>query len=385
MRDEAHAQAFTVAKAARLDILQDIRGGLLDAMEQGQTLATFEKNLKPLLQAKGWWGQDVVIDPDTLDAQLVQLGSSRRLKTIYQTNLQSAYMAGRHKRQMQSGAFRYLMYVAVMDGRTRPSHAALNGKVFAKDDPVWDSHYPPNGFNCRCRTRALTAGQVKREGRKVDSSDGRMLTREVNAGVDKVTGEVTKTRQSGIRVKDPITGRDTVMWTDAGFNASPAAGHLMDQMLYDRAVKALPEEAAYEKVAAALASEIRRKAWRAFVDNTLSWGMPQRQTMTLGLLPRALAVSGERQPVLYLPDQLLVGPKARRHADRGEMPDQVTLQGLPDMLDAATWYLDTQTGNLVALRDRLAITFDASGKADSVYLDKLAREKIDTKRWVPAK
>jgi hypothetical protein len=55
------------------------------------------------------------------------------------------------------------------------------------------------------------------------------------------------------------------------------------------------------------------------------------------------------------------------------------------MLDAATWYLDTQTGNLVALRDRLAITFDASGKADSVYLDKLAREKIDTKRWVPAK
>lgn len=61
-------------------------------------------------------------------------------------------------------AFPYLMYVAVMDGRTRPSHAALNGKIWRKDDPVWSVIFPPNGFNSRCRTRALTAGQIQREG-----------------------------------------------------------------------------------------------------------------------------------------------------------------------------------------------------------------------------
>ncbi|WMU87093.1 hypothetical protein P4G46_09005 [Pseudomonas aeruginosa] len=53
-----HARALTVAKAARLDVLQDIRDALVDNLERGGTLRDFQRNLRPILEAKGWVGGD---------------------------------------------------------------------------------------------------------------------------------------------------------------------------------------------------------------------------------------------------------------------------------------------------------------------------------------
>ncbi|MCB6182323.1 minor capsid protein [Leeia sp. TBRC 13508] len=218
--NEAHARAFTVAKAVRLDVLQDIRSGLADALKTGKTVEQFKDELTPLLQAKGWWGKQVVVDSQG-NAEQIQLGSARRLKTIYQTNLQSAYMAGRYQ-QMEAtkAALPYWMYVAVLDSRTRPSHRAMNGQVFAADDPVWDAMYPPNGFNCRCRVRALSDKMVQREGRKVSKSDGHMVKVSKQAGLDKRTGELHQIDVRGIRLKG-IEGKDFVFSPDVGFDYNP--------------------------------------------------------------------------------------------------------------------------------------------------------------------
>ncbi len=54
---EEHAIAFTVAKAASIDLLQDIRGELEKALVSGETFESFQKNLKPKLVARGWWGR----------------------------------------------------------------------------------------------------------------------------------------------------------------------------------------------------------------------------------------------------------------------------------------------------------------------------------------
>ncbi|HQQ69324.1 MAG TPA: phage minor head protein [Alicycliphilus sp.] len=385
MLDEAHARAFTVAKAARLDVLRDIRTALLDALGEGKTLAQFSKELTPLLQQKGWWGKQVVVGSDG-QAQVVQLGSPQRLRTIYQTNLQSAYMAGRALAQEQaSGAFPYRMYIAVMDGRTRPSHAALNGKVWHRDDPVWQVISPPNGFNCRCRTRMLTQGQMQREGHE-PSDPPELLERTVNAGTDQATGELFPTVQRGVRVTG-ADGKPVTMWVDAGFNASPLAGHGFDELLARKAVAALGDAAGFEQVRQVVLSQPRVKAWEAFVGNTFESGIRARdgrvavqgQTMTLGVLPlevaRGLAaVKTPASPVLHVEDRLLVGRKARRHLDAGNALSIEQWLSLPRLLEQATFYMDHGSGNVIAIIDGgvpgevLKLAFSPGGGMDTAFV-----------------
>lgn len=382
MLDEAHARAFTVAKAMRLDILRDIRTGVLDALKNGKTLRQFEQELTPLLQAKGWWGKQLAPGSDG-QPQLVQLGSPHRLKTIYQTNLQSAYMAGRLQAQQAADAFPYLMYVAVMDGRTRPSHAALNGKIWPKDDPVWKVIYPPNGFNCRCRTRALTPGQMKREG-LTESAQPEIETRDVVAGKDSQAGELFRTVQSGVTVRG-ANGKPITMWVDPGFNASPLAGHPMDELLAKKAIDALGDKAGFELVRQEVLSETRLKAWRGFVGNTFDSGLTnssgravaQNQTMTVGVLPlevvRTMAGSGLGvSPVLYVEDSLLVGRKAARHELAGNALSRDDWAALPGSLPASTIYFEAETRNLILVwqgdeTTAFKAAFDASGKMDTAF------------------
>ncbi|AZE47159.1 Phage (Mu-like) virion morphogenesis protein [Pseudomonas chlororaphis] len=223
MFDQAHDQSFTVAKAMRLDLLSDIRGALETALQEGQTLKQFIADLQPVLESQGWWGQQVIVDSEGV-GELVQLGSPRRLKTIYQTNLQSAYMAGRKAEMEQTTETHpYWKYVAILDGKTRPSHRALNGQVFRHDDPVWLAIFPPNGFNCRCRVVAVSDAAVKRQGLKVVSSEGRMFTETVETGTDKRTGEIRTAPVTGIRTTD-AAGKAVTFRTDPGFNHAPGTG-----------------------------------------------------------------------------------------------------------------------------------------------------------------
>lgn len=63
----------------------------------------------------------------------------------------------------------YWQYDAVNDSRTRPSHLAMDGRVFPADSPVWDTWFPPNGFKCRCTVRTLSKRQVERMGLQVET------------------------------------------------------------------------------------------------------------------------------------------------------------------------------------------------------------------------
>lgn len=217
---DAQAQAFTVAKVTRLDILQDIRDAVTQAITEGKTLAWFAKELTPVLQAKGWWGRKEHVDAETGEVSQVQLGSKWRLKTIYRTNLQTAYMAGRFQEQLANVDDRpYWQYVAILDGLTRPSHRAMNGKVFRYDDPFWGSFYPPNGWGCRCRVKALSGDNLTRGGLKVETSEGKLG--HAMRLVSEKTGEMREV--ATYKAVDPVTGKTVTVSPDAGWSYNPGA------------------------------------------------------------------------------------------------------------------------------------------------------------------
>jgi uncharacterized protein with gpF-like domain len=87
---EEHATGFTVAKATRLDALSDLHNAVINAVEHGQSFETFKKNIKSTLTQKGWRGKKEMTDPLTGKTVNAQLGSDRRLKTIYCVNMGQA-------------------------------------------------------------------------------------------------------------------------------------------------------------------------------------------------------------------------------------------------------------------------------------------------------
>jgi len=147
MTDEAKARAFTVSGITKLNIIEDIYHAMDRAISEKTLFSDFKKSVNQILEKRGWAGENPY-----------------RLDTVFRTNIQQAFQAGHYRQLMEVVESRpYWQYVAVMDGRTRPSHAAMNGKVLPADDPFWKRNFPPNGFNCRCTVVSVSKSEIERD------------------------------------------------------------------------------------------------------------------------------------------------------------------------------------------------------------------------------
>lgn len=165
---QEHQAAFTVAKAMQLDLLRDIRAGVDAALADGTPFADFRNNLKPLLVQKGWWGRADMTDPLTGEVKNVQLGSTRRLKTIYDTNLRTAHSEGQWERiQASKQSFPYLQYDGNNSEHPRLQHAAWDGLIFRVDDPMVQTIGPVKAWGCKCRWIQMSQGMMDRRGLQV--------------------------------------------------------------------------------------------------------------------------------------------------------------------------------------------------------------------------
>ncbi len=162
---QEHAYAFTVAKSAGFDVLDDIRAAVDDAIVNRVPFEVFRDQLAPTLRAKGWWGQKKVRDPKTGELMLAQLGSPRRLKTIYWANTRTAHAAGEWERIQRTKAFLpFLLYTLSRAEHRRSQHESWVGTVLPVDDPWWETHYPPNDWLCQCGARQVSRRDAEANG-----------------------------------------------------------------------------------------------------------------------------------------------------------------------------------------------------------------------------
>ena len=187
---QEHDSAFTVAKMMNVDLLRDVRAAVDKALAEGQTFEQFREGIEGRLVQAGWWGKAEMVDPATGETKLVQLGSPRRLRTIFRVNMQTAYSAG-HWAQIQDNKATapLLMYDAVDDNATREEHREWDGTVLPADDPWWQTHMPPNGWNCRCGVIQLSLEEAKAQGLEVADKAPDSPTREFT---NERTGEVSR-------------------------------------------------------------------------------------------------------------------------------------------------------------------------------------------------
>ncbi|XWJ90966.1 phage minor head protein [Phytobacter ursingii] len=155
-RDE-HSIGFTVAKMTNLDLLSDVKSLVEEALAEGQSFAQFRDVLKPLLVKRGWWGQQEMNDPLAKESRVVQLGSDRRIRTIYETNMRTARSAGQWERiERTHRAMPYLLYTLGPSREHRAEHLQWADLCLPVDDPFWQTHIGPNGWGCKCGVRQVS-------------------------------------------------------------------------------------------------------------------------------------------------------------------------------------------------------------------------------------
>src|SRR3546814_13218924 len=125
-----------VAGAMGDDILIDFQAAITKAIEEGTSLEEFRKDFDQIVERYGW-----------------SYNGSRgwRTRVIYQTNLNTAYQAGRYAQMPDPDVLASRPFWRYRHGDSmhpRHQHEAWAGLMLAADDPWWALHYPPDGWGC---------------------------------------------------------------------------------------------------------------------------------------------------------------------------------------------------------------------------------------------
>jgi len=160
---DAHNSAFMVAGAMEDDLLNDFRKAVDIAISEGKSIGWFKKEFNNIVSQHGWDFNG---------------GKDWRARIIYDTNIRQSYNAGRWQ-QLQE--FDYWEYQHGDSVSPRPMHLSWHGLTLHKDSPFWLTHFPSNGWGCKCKVRG------RRKGTDQPAPDI-----EYREFVDKNSGEVHK-------------------------------------------------------------------------------------------------------------------------------------------------------------------------------------------------
>jgi SPP1 gp7 family putative phage head morphogenesis protein len=160
------AKAFTVAGATKANLVNDFHQAVIAAKENGESIGQFRKRFDKVVSDHGW-----------------SYNGKRgwRTRVIYDTNMRTAAMAGRWQQIQRVKKTRpYMVYYTVGDDAVRDQHRQWHATALPVDDPWWNTHYPPNGWGCRCYVNTANAKQLKRWGIKVVDAPEIKTTQRIN-------------------------------------------------------------------------------------------------------------------------------------------------------------------------------------------------------------
>lgn len=353
--NEEHATAFTVAKAMQIDVLSDIKGAVETAIKDGHSFEHFKKDLQPTLIKKGWWGRKKMTDPLTGEEVDAQLGSDRRLKTIYDTNLRSAYQKAQYDRTMESDLHPYLMYRVGNSAHHRPQHLAWDGLILPKDDPFWDKHLPPNEYGCKCYTRAISEPRKRRYERdgikippKADGSGAGVIKVKTKAPAEEYTTYFNE--RKGLIERLPKGVAPGFNWNQGKMSRSVSAS----LACLKKAQNELPE-AVGEVIKTLQSSQIYHAQLADFVDEAYRNKAAKRINKTsatpVGFFDKKIAtflrvkgIDVFGRDVIILEQSLITSEKyMKRHAAAGNAPLPQDWKNLLDYLtDSDVYWNDRQ-------------------------------------------
>lgn len=227
MMREAHAQQFTVSRLTRVDILSAMQKSLEKSVAGDLSRRDWTRDTRQLLQDAGLWG---LVEVETPDGRLVTTRfDNARLKLIFDTNTRIAYAAGQWERAWNTRkAFPYLRYIHTTPVNAREQHKRWHNLVLPIEHVFWRTHYPPNGWNCKCRALPMSRAEYDRglspTGEKLDKTAPELKVRDY---VNRSTGEVE-------RVPEGV---------DPGFAYNPGIAKMdkLQKLTKDKLEAALPE------------------------------------------------------------------------------------------------------------------------------------------------
>lgn len=289
----AHDRVFVVSKATSIDIVKDIHISLLKAIKEGKPYQEFANDIIPTLKEKGWWGDIDAVNKDQKIVKHIKV-DHRRLRNIFNTNVKTAYAAGRYERMMEDADIApYWRYVAVPKGagnkNPRIEHAALHNLVFRYDDPFWQTHYAPNGWGCHCTVVRMTKRMVeKRFGKSADEvvretkpEDFVTKTEEIEREHINLDGTVEKKK-----VQITTTGYkvgNTVVYPSQGWDYAPGSYSVDYERLLETKIETLPKER-QEAMFAQLSNQVI-KSFKNIVEVESALNVPKGETFVVGMLP----------------------------------------------------------------------------------------------------
>ncbi len=149
---EAYAQgSFALARAASQQVSARVQKQVASALRRGATQQEAEQAILRALRTGG-----------------EGFGFTRAYaETVFRTVVSTSYAAGRHQQAQDPDVRQRVLgwrYNAILDPDVRDNHRHNDNLVAHFDDPIWNTHSPPQGYNCRCALEMVPAREIKKRG-----------------------------------------------------------------------------------------------------------------------------------------------------------------------------------------------------------------------------